>query len=45
MITGLSLALTITGLIINLYTLYTIRLALGHLANQALEKAKEVIKK
>lgn len=32
-----------TTIIINLYTLYTIRLQLGHLGNEALKKAKEVV--
>lgn len=39
----ITLIVAITSLIINLYTLYTIRLQLGHLGNEALKKAKEIV--
>lgn len=44
MISVLTLLVAATGLIINLYTLYTIRMQLGKLGKEALDKAKDAIK-
>lgn len=35
----------ITSILVNVYTLYTVRKSIGHIGNQAVQKVEEVIKK